>query len=710
MAEKRETQSIKRFRKASNTAYGVFLLLFLAVVFKYGMLNLGFGDYSQRKDKMFREVRIMSERGNIYSRDMRLMASTMPRYLLCIDPSFIVDSVYNRDIRALSAKLAEFFKDKSAAEYKKLIDEARMKGKEYLRLNKRWLTYDEYLYVKKFPILREKKKNALVAEERYEREFFFGSLARRTIGNLDKVSSQGTMRGLNGLEHAYDSILSGKDGCGKKVRTLNMWVRVVDEEPQNGCDLITTIDVDIQDVAEFSLRRQLEHQMAEKGVAIIMEVKTGAVRAIVNLRRNENGKYVEDYFNYAIGETIEPGSTFKLATIMACMEDGFVAPKDTINTFNGMWNIHDRVMKDSHTGGFGNVTIEEAFAKSSNIAFARMMEKYYAHTPEKFIERMNDFGLCDDLDIDLVGAAPTLMISPDKKTWSGTSLHWLATGYGVQMTPLQMVTFYNAVANGGKMMKPKFVEAIVSEGEIIKTVKPEVMRSSIASSKTIRAAHEMLKLVVKEGTASKVKDASCQIAGKTGTAQIAEGSQGYGHASNSVKHLASFAGFFPADNPMYSCIVMVYKPTRNIYGSEVSATVVKDIANRVYATEYARGNVKEKSRVNLTKSYPYSKGGRKDDMEVVFDELDISTNIDDVDAKWVSTEAKETGVKLKNRAFVGDMVPNVIGMGASDAVSLLEGMGLRVRLMGHGAVRQQSISAGSHFKVGQTIEIVLKNE
>lgn len=710
-ANKKKARDCKRFYVASTAVWVVFILSFIAVLAMYCCLNLGLvGDYANRKEKMFEEVTLPSKRGEIYSRDSRLMASTMPRYLLCIDPTFIVDTVYNKNIRSLAARLSEFFGDKSASEYKKMIDVARADGRKYLRLNKRWLTYEEFQKVKKFPILCEKKRNALVEESKYEREFFFGQLAQRTIGKLVVDQESGGMRGTNGLERAYDAELRGVDGTGRRHRTLNMRVKLIDEEPQDGYDLITTIDVDMQDVAEYSLKKQLEYQEADKGVAIIMEVKTGAVRAIVNLKRNDQGEYVEDFFNYAIGEAIEPGSTFKLASIMACMEDGFVKPQDTINTFHGSWRIHDRVMKDSHTNGFGLLSVDMAFAKSSNIAFARMMEKYYAHTPEKFIEKMYDFGLCDNLNIDLEGSVPTVMITPDKKTWSGTSLHWLSTGYGVQITPLQMVTFYNAVANGGTMMKPMFVESIMEGDNVIKKNSPEVLRNSIASSSTIRAAHEMLKLVVQEGTASRVKDASCQIAGKTGTAQIAEDSRGYGHDRNSVKHLASFAGFFPADNPMYTCIVMVYKPTRNIYGSEVSAMVVKDIANRVYATEYARGNVNEKPKLLLTKMYPYSKGGRKSDMEIVFDELNIKSNIKQIeDSTWVSTSAQSDCIELKNRTFVGDMVPNVIGMGASDAVSLLESMGLRVRLMGYGSVRRQSLRAGSNFKVGQTIEIELSN-
>lgn len=694
----------------STILYVLCLLAFLVIVVWYIIVNLGIaGDYTSRKDKMFRPVTIPSERGEIYSRDNRLMASTMPRYMVCIDPCFIPSDVYNRDIKALSEKLAGFYGEKTAAEYKKYIDNARQNGREYLRLGRKWLTHEQYNIVKTFPILCETKKNAMVIEVEYRREFFFGSLAQRTIGKLVEDTAKRVARGANGLEHAYNDYLQGTDGSGRRMRLLNRWMNSVDTEPEDGCDLITTIDVDIQDVAEYSLRRQLEYQMAEKGVAIIMEVKTGAVRAIVNLKRNEKTQQYEEDYNYAIGEAIEPGSTFKLATIMACMEDKYVTPADTINTFNGSWRIHDRVMKDSHANGFGLLTVDKAFAKSSNIAFARLMEKYYAAMPENFIEKLYDFGLCDDLKIDLAGAAPTLLTTPEKKTWSGTSLHWLATGYGVQITPLQMVTFYNAVANGGKMMKPMFVEAVVKDGSVVKNIEPTVLRNSIASTKTIRAAHDMLKLVVEEGTASKVKNASCRIAGKTGTAQIAEGSQGYGHASNNVKHLASFAGFFPADNPMYSCIVMVYKPTRNIYGSEVSAMVVKDIANRVYATEYARGNVKEEPRKVLTDSYPFSKGGRLSDMRVVFDELDINSNIKNVESDWVSTSAQEDGVELKSRNFVGDMVPSVIGMGASDAVSLLESMGLRVRLIGYGTVRWQSKPAGSVLKKGEVIDIKLEH-
>lgn len=696
------------------TSYAFLFAAFVVLIQFFYFNIIKSEEYDNIKKKKFKEVVIRSERGNIYSWDGRLMACTMPRFKLCIDPTYIPDTVFNRDIKKLAAKLSAFYKDKSAGAYEQMIKQARVKGREYLIVNSRWLTYEEFQEVRTFPILCEKKNNAMnsVAEKEFERRRFFGTLAERTIGKIRKDSTNKII-GIRGLEQAYNEYLAGKDGSGIRTRTLGAWATVEKENPINGSDLITTIDVDIQDVAEYSLREQLEYQKADRGVAIIMDVKTGAIRAMVNLKqREQNGKtvYIEDHYNFAIGEPIEPGSTFKLASIMACLEDEFVTSKDTINTFKGAWKIHDRTMRDSHDGGFGMLTIDMAFAKSSNIAFGRLMEKYYSNTPEKFIDRMYDFGLCDDLKIELAGAKPTYITKPgNEKTWSGTSLHWLSTGYGVQITPLQLLTFYNAVANGGKMMKPMFVEAIKSDNKIIKEIQPIVLRNSIASTKTIRAVHDMLKLVVEEGTASTVNDASCQLAGKTGTAQIAKGSQGYGHKDNDVKHLASFAGFFPANNPLYSCIVMVYEPRRNIYGSQVSAMVVRDIANRVYATEFARGNVKEEPKIEKTKLYPYSKGGRKTDMKVVFDELDIPCDIDDINKTWVSTSAKENGIDLSPRSFVGDMVPNVIGMGASDAVSLLESMGLKVQLIGYGSVRRQSLKAGTTFTKGQVISIELSN-
>ncbi len=657
------------------------------------------------KENSQHKVRIEAVRGDILARDGRKLACSVPNYRITMDPCAdgLPDSVFNKNISLLSVQLANFFKDKSPEAYRAQIEKARIRGQRYLVLGNRRISHTELKRVKQFAIFnRGQNKGGFLVEQSDQRKMPFGLLAARTIG---KLYSDKALGGMVGLENSYDKVLRGVDGVGNRMRVTGKWIRQEEKAPQNGRSLVTTIDVDIQDVAEYSLLNQLRTQEADHGVAILMEVKTGAIRAIVNLHRQADGSYAEVY-NYAIGERSEPGSTFKLATLMACLEDGYVTLDDTIDTYNGEFQIYDQVMRDSKIGGHGNITIRRAFEVSSNIAFSRLVMKYYSDDKQAFIDRMHDLGLCDSLELDIRGERSTMLKNADDPTWSGTTLPWMSIGYEMGITPLQLLTFYNAVANNGTMMRPMFVECQLENGVRVNEQRPHVMRNSIATKKTIRTVQEALKGVVENGTARNIKDTPYKIAGKTGTAQVAHDSNGY-LKNGEKRYLASFAGYFPADDPLYSCVVMVYGPSNKVYyGNVVAGTVVKAIADRVYAAEFRKGSGKVSPIIPSSGIMPYSKGGYAADLLNAFHEIGVPNNFVG-SADWVSAKAGDKGVKVSGRHFPSGIVPDVRGMGAADAVSLLEELGFRVSLSGMGRVVTQSPAPGARYSKGSAISISL---
>lgn len=701
-------------RKSIATRAAIFILLLIAamvvITVKALYIKIVYGEEYSRKiaENSESEVPIAAVRGDILAVDGRKLACSVPNYRICMDPCAggLSDEVFNNEIETLAKQLSSFYGDHSTEYYKKYINDARVKGKRYLQINPKRLSYNELKKVKEFAIFKlGKHKGGFIIEENDTRKLPFGLLAARTIGKLYNDKKKG---GMVGLENSYDNELRGEDGISNNIRITGKWIKKEKKAPIDGRSIKTTIDIDIQDVAEHSLMQQLSLRNADHGVAILMEVKTGKIRAIANLHRLADGTYSEDFYNYAIGELAEPGSTFKLATLMACLEDDMIDVNDTIDTFNGEYKFYDRTMRDSKRGGHGKITIQRAFEVSSNVAFSRIVQNCYGNDPQRFIDRLHDLGLCDSLGLEIKGEGKTHIKNVDDATWSGTSLPWMSIGYELQLTPLQLLTFYNAVANGGTMMKPMFVEEIIEHGHTVTRFRPKVLRNSIASRTTIRTVRELLKGVVENGTATNIKNTPYKIAGKTGTAQIAHDSRGY-MKDGQKRYLASFAGYFPADDPMYSCIVMVYGPSNNVYyGNIVAGTVVKAIADRVYAAEYRNGNIKVAPIIALTDVYPYSKGGRIRDIKNVFSQLKIPHNLD-ITSEWTSTTAQENQIKLTERRFVENIVPDVRGMGASDAVSLLESMGLKVKISGYGRVTSQQPAAGTKYFKGTLIQIQLSN-
>lgn len=683
--------------------YLIVLLVICYVVFMTCKLIL-FPDpsYANLQLRYLQEKPKAAARGRILARDGRTLACTLPYYKINMDPTAkgLKNEVFNRDIDSLSLCLANLYKDHDAAYYKNLISRARHRGLQFITINNKRISYDDLQRVMKFPIFREgANRGGFLREEYMTRKLPFGDLASRTIGTvLDR-------RGNVGIENFYNKELSGTEGKYLIRKVGSRDVENVILEPEDGYDVVSTIDIDIQDVAEHSLMQQLQNTEADHGVAILMEVNTGAIRAMVNLNRTSDGRYRESY-NYAIGEAGEPGSTFKLATVIACLEDGKIkdVDKDTINIFDGEFRFYDRIMRDSHKPDSPIVTISKAFEQSSNVAFSRLVSKHYSDDPQQFIDNLRALGLCDSLGIDLAGEAKTIIKNRGSAGWSGTTLPWMSIGYEVQISPLHLLTLYNAVANGGQMMRPMVVEGIMEHGEMIKTMRPKVLRSSIASRRTIETVRKMLEGVVARGTASNISNTKgYAIAGKTGTARIAnKGSYA------EPKYLASFAGYFPADNPKYSVIVSVTGPKNTYYGNRVAGTVVQAIANRVYAADYRKGNITQKAPEKIDGVYPYSKGGRLKDVKRVFSKLNIGHNVD-ITSMWVSTAAKDNNVQLKAHNIVKGMMPDVRGMGAADAVSLLESEGLIVQLTGYGRVVTQSISPGSKYVRGMTIVLELRS-
>ncbi|MDG5800953.1 penicillin-binding protein [Marinilabiliaceae bacterium ANBcel2] len=652
---------------------------------------------------------VEAKRGDILDVTGYKLAISVPIYRLYMDllAEGLTDEVFNDNIDSLAICLSHFFGDKSSSQYKRDLVRARQRGSRYYLINPRRISYTDLKKIREFPIFRRgRNRGGFIPEEFIRREKPFGSLAARTIGKLYGESSMG---GMVGLERAYDERLRGVSGSSGLKRISGSWVSEIIVPPVDGYDLVTTIDIGVQDVAEHALRDQLKRHNASHGVAVLMEVHTGDIKAIVNLHRSRPGIYIEDYFNYAIGESVEPGSTFKLAAMLAAFEDNAFSLNDSIDTGNGSYQFYDRTMRDSRIGGWGRLRVSEVFEYSSNIGISKLIVDSYQSNPRRFVDKLYSMGLNEPLGIEIKGEGTPLIKYPGDNSWSGVTLPWMSIGYEVQMTPLQILSLYNAVANDGVMVKPRFVKGYSRHGSMVEQVNPEVLNSSIASASTIKKVQELLKGVVERGTARNLRNTAFPVAGKTGTAQVAKGASGY--QDGGIEYRASFAGYFPADNPKYSCIVMVSAPSNNVYyGNVVAGTVFREIADRVYANDLENIDVfvssKDKEYVNGV--YPYAKGGPKDELTIVLDRLGFPYykrgNVD----KWISTLASDSGVVFRPLSITEELAPSVIGMGAKDAVAVLENIGFNVILHGFGRVVYQSVKPGTPFRQGNDIVLQLQ--
>lgn len=642
-------------------------------------------------------------RGNIFADDGSLLATSLPTYEIRMDlkAEALTDEVFNKGIDSLSIALSDLFNDKSAREYKIELERARKAGERY-HLVKRRVTYLELKKLRDFPIFRKGRyKGGFLYVQKNERIRPFKILAARTIG-YDREGQKPV-----GLEGAYDKVLRGTSGKRLMQKIAGgVWMPVNDEnevEPEDGSDLYTSIDINIQDVAEHALMKQLIKHNSDHGCVVLIEVETGLVKAIANLSRNSDGSYSENY-NYAIGESTEPGSTFKLVSLVAAMEDGYIDLDDSIDTQGGQVQFYDRIMKDSHEGGHGKISVQRVFEVSSNVGTSKLIQKYYGKNPQQFIDRVNKFQIHKPLDLEIAGEGSPRIKMPKDKDWYGTTLPWMSIGYESRLTPMQILTFYNAIANNGKMVKPIFVREIRKHGKLVKKMPVQVISESICSKETVKKAQKMLEGVVENGTASNLKNATFKIAGKTGTAQIANDKYGYKYESK-VSYQASFCGYFPADNPKYSCIVVVNAPSNNVYyGNLVAGPIFKEIADKVYAT-----NLKIHPPLTVEKqlvAMPVSKNGNKEDLRKVLDKLNIKAN-ERASENWVKTNAKENAIEIQNLNITSGLTPNVVGMSLKDAVYLLENKGLLVKVIGKGMIKNQSIPAGQPVQKGNVITLEL---
>ncbi|MGB1039476.1 MAG: penicillin-binding transpeptidase domain-containing protein [Flavobacteriales bacterium] len=682
---------MKTSKGISGRIYFVYLTVFafaLLLVYKIFSIQMTVKPENNAFVSSISKVKINASRGNIFADDMEksALAISIPIYELRMDMMAVKSNLFESKVDSLALMLATVFKNRTKSEYKQRLYNARKDSNRYFLLKKN-ISYNELAEIKKAPILRKGQfRGGRIILKQNKRERPFGMLAERTIGYINAEGN-----GV-GLEDAYQENLKGekgeqymkKVGGGHKIPLNDDYLK----KPENGKDIYTTIDVNLQDVAEKALMTQLVSQNAQHGCAVLMEVKTGNIKAIANISKDRKGNYREIY-NHAVGTSSEPGSTFKLASLMVALEDGKVDINDLVDTRDGTIQYYDRTMRDAHEGGDGVIPVWKAFDLSSNVGISYVINENYKKSPNKFLKGIKRLGLGEKLGIKIKGEGRPYVKTTADSTWSGISIPWMSIGYETQFTPLQILTFYNAVANDGVMVKPQFVKEIREGSKVVFKNEVEILKSSICSKKTIENAHFLLEKVVEEGTAKNLKNLDFKIAGKTGTTQV-----GYGRsdseANSKVKHQASFCGYFPADNPKYSCIVVVAAPTRSIYGNIVSGTVFKEIAEKVYATDIAMARTKDRLEI---KNMPASKNGEREDLKLVFKALNVPVSFQSSDSKWISTFAKKEKVNL-NKKQIGE-IPNTVGMGLKDAIYLLENKGYAVKVNGKGAVISQSQLAGN---------------
>ncbi len=688
--------------------FGV-MLFGIAILLRILDLQVVQGSHWRSKaDSMSTELRnIEAVRGNIYSDDGSLMATSSPSYEIRLDvgtPS-ITKTIWDENVDGLASAFADLFKDRTKNEYLRDLKIAQTEHDRY-HLIQREVSFDKVRELNALSYFKKGKfKNGLITIQKNLREKPLEQLASRTIGY---PPSEG--RTAVGIEGAFDSILAGVSGKRLEQKIAGgIWKPLRDAnsiEPQDGHDVISTIDKNIQDVAENALKNSLIKNKAESGCVIIMEVATGEVRAIANLRRQTDGTY-EEVLNYAISEATEPGSTFKLISMIAAMDDGLVDLNDSVNTTGGVTKYFNQVMKDSHEGGYGRITAQRAFELSSNVGISKLIYGAYAKNPEAFIDHLYKMKVNEPLNLQISGeTAPDIKSVKDPR-WSGVSLPWMAIGYELRMTPLQQLTFYNAVANNGKMVKPLLVKEIRDKGKILKHFDPIVICDSICSAKTLVKARKMLEGVVERGTGTTIRDTLVRIAGKTGTAQRSLGTTGYKSTENKVSYQASFAGYFPAEAPVYSGIVVVYSPSTEVYyGGSVSAPVFREIADQVYASRIEMHKELTASYVPGREYIPKIKFGFQRDLEKVYTQLGFTATTANPAADWAQVVPQNNNMTLLESKVAKNIVPNVVGMGIKDALYLLENAGLNVRFRGRGLIIKQSIGAGTGIISGT--EIILE--
>lgn len=622
------------------------------------------------EERIYKNFVIPANRGNLYDSNGNLLATSVPKYDIRFDAVTVSDKNFEKFLMPLSQELSEML-GKSSSHWASTLRTARANRHRYF-LIARNLGYSEYTRIKNFPMFRLGSfQGGIIVEQRTVREHPLGKIAERTVG-YERKDKNGYYTRV-GLEGAFGPYLRGKEGRRLKQRiSKGQWKPISDNnevEPKDGYDLISTIDVQIQDIAHHALLRQLEKYEADHGSVVVMETETGEIKAISNLGRTSEGTYYEK-LNYAVGETHEPGSTFKLMSMVVALEDKVIDTSTVVDTEDGVISIYNRKVRDSRRGGYGKISAARAFEVSSNVGIVKLIYENYKDQPEKFVQGLKDMHLHQDLGLAIKGEGEPYIPTPGDKTWSGLSLPWMAYGYGsLQITPLQTLTFYNAIANGGEMVKPRFIREVKEWDKTIEKFEKEVIDPAICSPETVAKVKEMMKNVVVRGTAADLYDPDFSMAGKTGTAQTEYWMKDW--ASNR-RYISSFVGFFPVENPKYSCIVVIHKPNSElgIYGADVSGPVFKRIAQKIFT-----------------------------DTPVV-DEFDTL----EVVSPAVEKNFKKYFATSRNHKTV---MPNLKGMPAMDAISILENLGLEVELSGSGVVTYQSLPPGRKIAENKLVKLKL---
>ena len=664
-------------------------------------------------------VTVKPNRGNILSCNGQLMASSLPEFKVFMDFKALKeannDSLWDVKQDSICLCLHKIFPDHSQEDFKKHLIEGRAKMSRHWAIYPSRIDYNTFTEVKDIPVFRLKPYQSGFHWEEYNaRTRTYGTLAARTIGAM--YGAKDTAR--FGLELSYDSILRGTNGIVHRRKVRNKFLDITDTPPIDGADIVTTIDVSMQDLAERSLIEELKEINANVGVAIVMDVPTGDIKAIVNMEKCFDGEYREIH-NHAVSDLLEPGSVFKPASILVALDDGVVDTTYHVETGCGIWQMYGRDMKDHNwrKGGYGMLTLPQTLWYSSNIGVSRIIDDHYRNNPEKFVRGIYRTGLHDDLGIPLMGATPARIRMPHRNShgqydnWAKTSLPWMSIGYETQIPPISTLTFYNTIANNGVMMRPRFVSKVVKNGETIMEFPPEVMRQSIAKPKSIKELQTILEQVVSVGLGKKAGSPNFKVAGKTGTAQVSKGAGGY--KNGGTNYLVSFAGYFPADNPRYSCIVCIQKSGLPASGGSMSGKVFHDIAEGIMA-QSLKLDVKD-AKDSASIFVPDVKNGNVLAADYVLTHLGIKTN-----TNWSGSyangnpiwgKAERTGIHsiklIREKQYGKKTVPDITGMGARDAIYAMESRGIKTKIYGRGKVIKQSLMPGTPIKKGAVCSIEL---
>lgn len=659
-----------------NISYRIYLVAFaifaMAIFVAIKLTNIQWveGEYYRKlaKERTVKNFVIPANKGNVYSADGSLLATSIPNYTIRFDAVAPKKEDFDKNVKPLADSLSGLL-GKPSSYFQTELRRARANKNRYYLLARK-LSYTQYMKMKSFPLFNlGAYKGGMITEQKTVREHPIGKIAERTIGY--ERQDEGGKETRVGIEGAFGAYLNGKDGQRLMQKIAkNQWKPISDNneiEPRDGYDIISTIDVYIQDIAHHALLKQLELYEADHGCVVVMETNTGEIKAISNLGRTSDGSYYET-INYAVAESHEPGSTFKLVDLIALLDDRKVDTSKVYDSKGGDITYYSRHVRDSKRGGYGKVSLAKGFEVSSNTVMVQAVYDNYKDNPRQFVNRINNLGLDRPLGLPFKGEGRPFIPQPGEKGWSGVALPWMAFGYGVSITPLQTLTLYNAVANNGEMVKPQFVKEIKEWNKTIKKYDKQVLNPKICSDETLKKVHAILENVVKRGTGSKLYSKDFSMAGKTGTAQV-----DYHKGDGQMYYASSFAGYFPADKPKYSCIVVVHKPNTSkglYYGADVAGPVFKRIAQKIFTDVPSTNEVKKLNRKILNQEQSYA---------AYYDKVQKKENI----------------------------VPNVKGMTGMDAVALLENFGLKVKIKGIGKVKQQSILPGQVFTKNQVITLEL---